>query len=325
MIPLAPEKPIGEENLHPLIVLAGPTGSGKTALAMHLAEHFGAEILSCDSVAIYRGLDVGSAKPSAEQRARVPHHGLDLLQPDEPSTAGDYSRYARGVLAEVRGRGKVPVVAGGTGLYLRALLHGLAPAPARDEALRERLRGIADRHGSPALHRVLRRADPMAATAIHPNDTPKLVRALEMFMLAGRPQSEQWGEGRTPLQGFNVLTLGLDPPRAALYERINARAAGMFHGGLLEETQRVRAAFGEDLRSLGSLGYAQALAVLDGKQGLAGAIAAAQAGHRHYAKRQLTWFRREPGMVWLAGFGDQPEVQAEALRRVQAHLDPRLI
>ena len=304
----------------PLVVVVGPTGSGKSALALTLAERLGGEILSCDSVALYRGLDIGSAKPLAEERRRVPHHGLDLLDPDQPVTAGGYARAGRSVLRGIRERGRVPIVAGGTGLYLRALLEGLAPAPPRDEALRERLRQMAERRGTSVLHRLLRRLDSRAAALIHPHDLPKLIRSLEMTLLARRPQTEQWAAGREPLRGFGVLQFGLNPPRAALYERLNARAAAMFARGLLDETRILRAHFGEHARALGSLGYAQALAILRGEQELPAAVAEAQAGHRRYAKRQLTWFRRDPAIQWLSGFGDNPTVQAEALRRVEEHL-----
>lgn len=300
------------------MVLVGPTASGKTALALRLAEEFGGEIVSCDAVAVYRGLDIGSAKPTPAERARVPHHGLDLLEPDEASTAGDYARAARAALAEIRARGKLPIVTGGTGLYLRALLEGLAPSPKRNEALRERLRLRAQRFGPGHLHTILQRLDAAAAAAIHPNDTPKLIRSLEVTVAGKQPQTEQWRAGRDPLRGFRVLQLGLNPRRAALYERINARAAAMFAQGLLEETAAVRERFGDGTRALSSLGYAQALAVLRGDLSVEGAIAAAQQGHRNYAKRQLTWFRRDKNIQWLAGFGDEPGVQEEASRLVRA-------
>ena len=239
------------ERAYPLVVLVGPTASGKTALALHLAEKFNGEIVSCDAVAVYRGLDVGSAKPTAEERARVPHHAIDILDANEASTAGDYARAARAALNEIKARGKLPIVTGGTGLYLRALLEGLAPAPPRDEELRERLRERAARRGSEYLHRLLMRMDPAAAEAIHPNDVPKMIRSIEVTMAARQPQSEQWRAGRDRLEGFRVLQMGLNPPRAALYGRINERAARMFDEGLLEETRAVRERFGDECRALG--------------------------------------------------------------------------
>ena len=303
-----------------LVVIIGPTASGKSALALRVAEAYGGEIVSCDSVAVYRGLDVGSAKPSRPDRARVPHHGLDLLDPDQPSTAGDYARMARDILGEIRQRGRLPILSGGTGLYLRATLDGLAPAPPRNEALRQRLRSHAARRGSGALHRILRRFDPRAAQLIHPNDLPKLIRSLEVTLLGNQPQTEQWAGGRDPIHGFRVLQIGLDPPRSALYERINSRAAAMFSMGLLEETATAVATYGGGARALGSLGYAQALRVLRGDLALAQAIAEAQVGHRNYAKRQLTWFRRDPRIRWICGFGSDPVVQTEALGLIGEHL-----
>ena len=305
---------------HPLVVIVGPTASGKTSLALKLAAQFDGEIVSCDAVAVYRGLDVGSAKPTAAERARVRHHAIDILDADEPSTAGDYARAARAALTEIKARGRLPIVTGGTGLYLRALLEGLAPAPPRDEELRERLRERAAQHGPKYLHRLLKRADPAAAAAIHPNDVPKMIRSLEVTLTARRPQSEQWQVGRDRLQGFRVLQMGLNPPRMALYERINARAARMFDEGLLEETAAARERYGDACRALGSLGYAQAVAVLRGELSRAEAIAAAQQGHRNYAKRQMTWFRRDKQIEWMAGFGDDVNVQARAANMVQQHI-----
>jgi tRNA dimethylallyltransferase len=294
---------------HPLLVLAGPTASGKTTLALHLAEQLNGEIVSCDSVAVYRLFEIGSAKPTAAERARVPHHGLDLFWPNEPCTAGDYARTARAALEDIRSRGKLPIVAGGTGLYLRALLQGLAPAPPRNEALRAELRAK-----DPAtLHAQLQQLDPKAAALIHPNDTPKLIRSIEVSLTAKQPQTTQWESGRDPLTGFRILELGLAPPRKDLYARIDARAAAMFANGLLEETAMLRDRFGDDCHALTSLGYSQAMGVLRGELALPNAITAAQQGHRNYAKRQLTWFRGLPAMNWLYGFGDDPRIQSEAL------------
>lgn len=301
-------------------MLVGPTASGKTSLALHLAEKFNGEIVSCDAVAVYRGLDVGSAKPTAAERARVPHHAIDILDADEPSTAGDYARVARAALTDIKARGKLPIVTGGTGLYLRALLEGLAPAPPRDEDLRERLRERVAQHGSEYLHRLLKRLDPTPAAAIHPNDVPKMIRSVEVTLAARRPQSEQWRAGRDPLRGFRVLQMGLNPPRVELYSRINARAASMFDEGLLEETAAARARFGDECRALGSLGYAQAAALLRGEMTRDEAIATAQQGHRNYAKRQMTWFRRDKQIEWLAGFGDDADVRARAAELVSKHI-----
>jgi tRNA dimethylallyltransferase len=301
------------EESWPLIVVVGPTASGKTALAISLADALGGEIISCDSVAVYRLMEIGTAKPSAEERARVPHYCLDLYWPNEACTAGDYARHARVAVAEVRARGLVPILAGGTGLYLRALLQGLAPSPQRDEILRERLRQRVESKGAAWLHRVLQRLDPVAAQVIHPNDTPKVIRSLEVTLTGRRPQTEQWQEARDPLRGYRVLKLGLSPPRERLYERINARAAAMFDSGLVAETEMLRERFRDDCRALTSLGYAQAMAVLHGQFTREAAIAAAQQGHRNYAKRQGTWFRRESEMHWLRGFGDDAAIQSEAL------------
>jgi tRNA dimethylallyltransferase len=305
------------KSLHPLLVIVGPTASGKTALALHLAGLLSGEIISCDAVAVYRGLDIGSAKPSLADRDRIPHHALDILDPDQPSTAGDYARAARAALGEIKTRSRFPIVTGGTGLYLRALLEGLAPAPPRNEAFRKRLRESASVRGPEYLHRLLRRLDPAAAAQIHPNDAPKLIRSLEVTLTARQPQTEQWRAGRDPLRGFNILQLGLNPSRAALYDRINARAAGMFEQGLIEETAALRR-FGDDCRALGSLGYAQALGILRNELPLDAAVAAAQQRHRNYAKRQLTWFRRDKNIRWLAGFGDDPKIQAQALEFVRS-------
>ncbi|MDE1160528.1 MAG: tRNA (adenosine(37)-N6)-dimethylallyltransferase MiaA [Acidobacteriaceae bacterium] len=304
----------------PLVVLVGPTASGKTALSLLLAESFGGEIVSCDSVAVYQRLDVGSAKPSSQERARVPHHCLDLYAPDEHPTAGDYARHARAALDEISTRGKLPILAGGTGLYLRATLEGLAPAPLRDEGLRERLRKRAEARGPGYLHRVLARLDTRAAAAIHANDTPKLIRSIEVSLAGRKPQTEQWQAGREALQGYRVLKLGLDVPRARLYERINERAAAMFDRGLLAETEAIRAEFGDDARGLTTLGYLQSLQLLRGETERNAALAEVQQGHRNYAKRQMTWFRRDKDIQWLAGSGDESLVQGEALDAVRNFL-----
>jgi tRNA dimethylallyltransferase len=304
----------------PMVVLVGATASGKTALSIALAEEFGAEIVSCDSVAVYREMEIGTAKPSLEERGRVPHHMIDFVAPDQACTAGDYSRGAREALAGITSRGRLPIVAGGTGLYLRALVDGLFPAPAVDPELRGRLRRLAETRDPAYLHRILCRLDGRAARAIHANDVPKVVRAIEVNLAAREPMSEQWQKGRDRLTGYRILRLGLAPERPLLYERINQRAAAMFERGLVEETERLVERYGYGCTPLGSLGYAQAIAVLRGEMTRDEAIAAAQQGHRNYAKRQGTWFRKEPEMHWLAGTGGDATVLAEAKALVRAHL-----
>lgn len=304
-----------------MVVLAGPTASGKSALALRLAEKFNGEIVSCDSLAVYRGMEIGTAKPSLADRALVPHHLIDVAWPDEAFTAGAYSRLAREAVAGIAARGRLPIVAGGTGLYLRALLEGLFPAPEVVPELRERLRRTAFIRGAGYLHRLLSRMDARSAAVIHPNDLPKTVRAIEVTLLARKPMSEQWGRGRAALEGYRILWLGLAPERARLYERINRRCAAMFEAGLVEEMGFLVERYGRDCRALGSLGYAEAAAVLTGELTPDAAIKRAQQRHRNYAKRQGTWFRREPEMRWMAGFGDDAEVLAEAETLVARHLE----
>jgi tRNA dimethylallyltransferase len=298
-----------------LVVILGPTGSGKTSLSVALAQQFDGEIVSCDSVAVYQGLEIGSAKPSARQRRQVPHHLLDVVTPDAFYTAGDYSRAARTAIAAIAAGGKLPIVTGGTGLYLRALLQGLFPGPRRSAGLRDRLLQKAETRGPAVLHRILQRIDPASAARVHANDLAKVIRAIEVTLAAGQPMSEAWKEGREPLTGYRLLRLGLDPQRLQLYERINDRARVMFAEGLIEETRDLLARYGPS-PALASLGYRQAADFLAGKLTLEQAIAAASQGHRNYAKRQLTWFRREPEVCWLKGFGDDLSVYAEAERLV---------
>jgi len=299
------------------VLLLGPTGSGKTALSLALGERFGGEIVSCDSVAVYRGMDIGSAKPSAGERARLPHHLIDVANLDEPFTAGEYSRRARAVLKEITGRDKLPIVTGGTGLYLRALTEGLFAGPARQEGLRDRLQRSRRRHGEGWLHRLLARLDPASAARIHANDIAKVLRAIEVCIAGRTPMSAMLG--RDPLTGYRLLRIGLNPPRQALYERLNRRCGEMFAAGLVEETRGLLNRYGP-VKALDSLGYRQGLAVLAGTMTMEAAIEAAQQGHRNYAKRQLTWFRREPEVHWLAGFGDATELANEAAELVKRNL-----
>ena len=299
-------------------MILGPTASGKTALSLALAQKFEGEIVNCDSVAMYREFDIGTAKPNVDERARAPHHLFDFVDPTHFMTAGEYARQARQVLGEISGRHHLPIVVGGTGLYLRALLEGLFPGPQRSEELRERLREAAASRGPEHLHRILCRLDRAAAEKVHSNDIPKLIRAIEVCLTSRQKMSDLWQQGRDPLRGFRILRIGLDPDRAALYDRINQRARRMFETGLIEETQLLQQKYGVIARPLTSLGYKQAVQVLSGELTREQAIHAAQQAHRNYAKRQLTWFRREPEVTWLKGFGDDPRIQQEAVHRVAA-------
>lgn len=307
-----------------LVVILGPTASGKSSLAIKLASDFAGEIISCDSVALYRHFEIGTAKPSRHERDLIPHHLIDVAEPDETFTAGEFSRQARNVIADIVSRGKLPIVVGGTGLYLRALLLGLFPGPQRSEGLRERLRERSIARGSGHLHRVLRRLDSSAAGNIHPNDQPKLIRAIEVCLAARGRMTELWQQrGRDPLQGYTVLRIGLNPPRPELYLRINARAQKMFNNGLVEETKSLLERFGpqKNVTALDSLGYRQAGQYLRGELSLADALAAAQQGHRNYAKRQMTWFRREPDVHWLEGFGDDDHIAEQAVDLIRRIAD----
>ncbi|MGO8932416.1 MAG: tRNA (adenosine(37)-N6)-dimethylallyltransferase MiaA [Terracidiphilus sp.] len=303
-----------------IVILLGPTGSGKTVLSLELAERFGGEIVSCDSVAVYRGMELGTAKPTKEERARVPHHLIDVVEPDEAFTAGEYSRLARESLQKIKVRKHLPIVTGGTGLYLRALTEGLFAGPARREDLRARLRRSAERNGAAWLHRLLRRLDAATAERIHANDTAKLIRAIEVCVAARSPLSTLLQhQGKNPLAGFRLMRIGLNPPRAALYRRLNERCAAMFAAGLVEETRGLLGRFGP-VKALDSLGYRQARGVLDGTMSEQDAIKAAQQGHRNLAKRQMTWFRREPEVQWIEGFGDEAGTVRAATGLVQSAL-----
>ena len=301
-----------------LVIILGPTASGKTALSLSLAEKFSGEIVNCDSVAMYREFDIGTAKPSAAERAQAPHHLFDCVEPTDFMTAGEYARQARQVLGEIKSRQHLPIVVGGTGLYLRALLEGLFPGPQRSEELRERLRESAASRGPDHLHRILRRLDRAAAEKVHANDIPKVIRAIEVCLASRQKMSELWQQGRDPLRGFRILRVGLDPDRAALYERINFRAQQMFETGLIEETKSLLEKYGAAARPLASLGYRQVAQLLSAKLSREQSIQAAQQAHRNYAKRQLTWFRREPDVRWLKGFGDEAGIQREAVELVEA-------
>ena len=304
------------QALSPSIAIVGPTGSGKSELALRLAERFGGAIVNFDSVQVYRHFDIGTAKIPPDQRRGIAHHLLDHVDPSQSYSAGEFARDARRILETLRGGDMLPVLVGGTGLYLEALLKGLFRQPDADPRLRDRLRGTAERHPPGYLWRILCRLDRQAAASVHRNDTPKVIRAIEVSLSGGRPITEQWRDSREPLRGFRVLVLGLEPPREDLYARIEKRTARMFAEGLVEEVQGLlERGVPRSARPFGALGYAQCLRYLDGECSRREAIESTAQGTRRYAKRQLTWFRhRLPDVHWVEAFGDSEEAGMWALR-----------
>jgi tRNA dimethylallyltransferase len=309
----------GEETVPVLVAVVGPTASGKSALGVWLAERLGGEVIVCDSTQLYRGFDIGTAKPSGAERRGVPHHLLDLLGSAEEATAGGYRQMALPVLEDLRRRRRLPVFTVGTGLYLRALLDGLADLPQRSEELRQRLRTSAAAHSPGHLHRVLQRFDRSAAQKIAENDEQKLIRAIEICIVARKPLTEVHQSGRTPLQGWRALKIGLEPPREALYDRIHARTEEMLSRGWMDEVRGLLASgLSENLKPFDFIGYRELRAVVGGEMTLEAARSAIQQSTRRYAKRQLTWFRKEAGVHWFRGFGDDSRVRSAALLHLQS-------
>jgi tRNA dimethylallyltransferase len=306
--------------VYPLVIVVGPTGSGKSDLAIRLALELGGEIINCDSLQLYRGLDIGTAKVPERDRRNVPHHLIDLIEPTQIFTAGEYAGAARAVLREIAGRNRIPLVVGGTGFYLRALLEGLFPGPPRDTAVRARLESR-ERSRPGSLHRILSRLDPSSAARIHANDKNKIIRALEVRLLAGQPISSMFELGRDPLSGFRPIKLGLDPERGLLNERLDSRTASIFARGLVEEVRAlVAAGVPADAKAFESLGYKESVLVIQGRLSVEAVVTSTQNETRQYAKRQATWFRKEEGVRWLHGFGDDPAVQDQALEIVREEL-----
>ena len=298
----------------PLVAVIGPTASGKSALGISLAQSLDGEIVACDSTQLYRGFDVGTAKASPAERAQVPHHLIDVLDPNQAATAGGYREMAEQVLDLLRRRSRLPIFTVGTGLYLRALLEGLADLPQRSEELRERLRQSAHEHGPNHLHQMLSRLDPEAARRIAPADEQKLIRSIEICLLTETQLTRLHRQGRKPLLGWRVLKVGLAPEREALYQRIHARTDTMLARGWLDEVRSLLASgMPENAKPFDFIGYRELRAVLRGEMSLDAARLAIQQATRRYAKRQLTWFKREAGVLWLAGFGDDPGIQQQAL------------
>ncbi|PYU51870.1 MAG: tRNA (adenosine(37)-N6)-dimethylallyltransferase MiaA [Acidobacteria bacterium] len=311
---------MNESNtLLPLVAIVGPTASGKSALAVKLAERLGGEVVACDSTQLYRGFDIGTAKPALDERRGIPHHLVNVLDPQDDATAGGYRQMALQILQGLRKRGRLPIFTVGTGLYLRALLEGLADVPQRSEELRERLRSTIDEHPPGHLHRILKRLDPQAARKIAPADEQKLIRAVEVCILARKPISAVHSSGRVPLEGWHVLKVGLMPLREKLNERIHSRTDAMLEQGWMREVQALLdSGLNENAKPFDFIGYRELRAVLRGETTLKEATEAIQQATRRYAKRQLTWFRKEPGVHWFSGFGDDAAVQVSVLEWLQA-------
>ena len=305
----------------PGIVILGPTASGKTHLAIALAGQFQGEIISCDALQIYRHMDIGTAKIPPVERKGIPHHMLDIRDPGQDFSAGDYQRLARAALREIHGRGNLPFVVGGTGFYLRALIDGLFQGPSRSEELRVRMRKIIQRKGSGILHRFLQRIDPISAEKIAEADAERIMRAYEVYLATGKPLSWWQQKPRDALEGYRGLKIGIRVPRKQLYQRIDQRAEEMYQSGFLEEVQQLMRRFPKGSLAFKAIGYRQAIKYFDGKLTLEQTIEETKRQSRRYAKRQLTWFRTDPDIVWLDEGPDRTGLQAKAEDMVTRFLE----
>jgi tRNA dimethylallyltransferase len=298
-----------------VVAILGPTATGKSALALSLAERYGGEIINCDSTAVYRGFDIGTDKLSIAERRGIPHHLIDIVEPTAEYTAAQYARDAAAVIRDIHARGRLPILAGGTGFYYRALTRGLFPGPGRDEATRARLESIAARRGVGFLHRMLRRVDRESAARIQPRDRKRMIRALEVFFLTGRPLTAHFADTASPIADVDVVPIGVRLPAAQISERVTRRVDQQFAGGLLDEirTLLVRG-IPETARPFGGLVYRQALEHLHGVRDEPSTRALIAQENRRYARRQLIWFRKEPNLVWLDGPGEARTTIAAAIR-----------
>jgi tRNA dimethylallyltransferase len=305
-----------------VVAVLGSTATGKSALALALAERFGGEIINCDSTAVYRGFDIGTDKVLPADRRGIPHHLIDVVDPTEEYTAARYAREAAAAVRDIHARGRLPILAGGTGFYYRALTRGLFPGPGRDVALRQRLEEIAARRGVAYLHRMLARVDPPSAVRIQPRDLKRMVRALEVFFLTGRPLTAHFAETASPIAGIDVLALAVRLPAAAISERVTRRVDDQFRRGLLDEIRSLlTSGIPETARPFGGLVYRQALEHLHGVRDEPATRALIAQENRHYARRQLIWFRKEPNVIWLDGPGESPVAIAAATALVDQRLE----
>ena len=284
----------------PLICIVGPTAVGKTKIAIQLAQHLDAEIVSLDSRQIYRGMDIGTAKPTPDQRQAVPHHLIDCVDVDQPFSVAEYQRLADTAIAEIRGRGKRTMAVGGAGLYFRGIIDGLFDGPGADAEIRAKLQREADEHGNVALHERLRRCDPETANRVHPNNLVRVIRALEIYELTGKPISSLQQQWKMNEPRYLFRAFGLNMPREVLYRRIEERVDRMVEAGLIEEVKGLLdQGYPRNCVAMQSFGYKELIDYLDGKRTLDEAIALLKQNTRRFAKRQLTWFRNDPRIEWL--------------------------
>jgi tRNA dimethylallyltransferase len=304
-----------------VVAILGPTATGKSALALAVAERYGGDIINCDSTAVYRGFDIGTDKMAPAERRGIPHHLVDIVDPTEEYTAAHYARDAAAVVRDVHARGKLPILAGGTGFYFRALTRGLFPGPGRDAALRERLESMAGRRGVGFLHRMLQRVDPPSALRIQPRDLKRLVRALEVFFLTGRPLTTHFAETVSPLPDVEVIGVALRLPAAQISERVTRRVDEQFERGLLDEIRGLLArGVPESARPFGGLVYRQALEHLRGVRDQPATRALIAQENRRYARRQLIWFRKEPNLSWFDGPGESASTVAAVQRLIDTYV-----
>jgi len=308
--------------MKPLVVaVLGPTATGKSALALAIAERFDGEVINCDSTAVYRGFDIGTDKIARSERRGVPHHLIDIAEPTAEYTAAQFARDAAAVIRDVHARGRLPILAGGTGFYYRALTRGLFPGPGKNAALRARLEAIAERRDVTRLHRLLRKVDPESALRIQPRDLKRLVRALEVYFLTGRPLTAHFADTTSPIADVDVLAIALRLPAAAIADRVARRVNQQFERGLLDEIRTLLArGIPETARPFGGLVYRQALEHLHGIRDEPATRALIAQENRRYARRQLIWFRKEPNLSWFDGPGESSATIADVLRLIDTYV-----
>jgi tRNA dimethylallyltransferase len=314
-----------QRSASPVIAIVGPTASGKSSLAIEVAGHINGEIINCDSVQVYRGIEIATAKVPVIERKRIPHHLIDFVPPEVNFTAVEWATAAAATIDEIEARGRVPLLVGGTGFYLRALRKPFFVSPKTDTELRARINAMREKHGPEYLHRVLRRLDPSAARQLHVRDWPRVQRAIEVCLQTGRSIFDQRDERPEPHESSRRLrVLALSPPREELYERINRRTEAHFSAGLLEEVNALlKIGVPSDSNALGAHGYRRVVEYLQGKRDFESALEQTKLDVRRYAKRQLTWFRHEEGVEWFDGFGEEPAVLDEVLRALKSPPSPK--